>query len=306
MPARADHVQPAQFGDPLMVGLVGSAEPDVGAAPGHLGGYRDRSELAGLGDHVRLFGVVLRVEHDRGYAPAQQPLVQLFGFGHVTSADQHRLPGLVDVRDVGNDRVVLGGGGDVDPVGLVLANVGSIRRNWRNTELVELAQLLTGVQRGAGHAAYGLLAVDERLHRDGVEDFAGLGRLDSLLGLDGGLQAVGPPLQLRDAAARGVDQVHRVVPHDVVHVALQKHMRVQCDVDLGQCGADMFLRVQVDAAERLFDFAGADFGQVDVATVGVGVVVGVRGEFPDQLDDLQPRRLPVRGAGQHERHQRLV
>ena len=47
-------------------------------------------------------------------------------------------------------------------------------------------------------------------------------------------------------------------------------------------------------------------GQVDVAAVGVGVVVGVGVQLADQLDDLQPRRLAVGGAGQHQRHQRLV
>ena len=48
-------------------------------------------------------------------------------------------------------------------------------------------------------------------------------------------------------------------------------------------------------------------GQVDVAAVGVGVVIASPAcQLADQLDDLQPRRLPVGGAGQHQRHQRLV
>ena len=145
--------------------------------------------------------------------------------------------------------VVLGGGGDVHPVGLVLANVGGVRRYRGHPELVELAQLLAGGQRGAGHAAHRRVPVDQRLHGDGVEHLAGLGGLDALLGLDGGLQAVGPALQLGDAAAGGVDQVHGVVADDVVHVAVQQHVRVQRDVDLGQRGADVLLGVQVDAAE---------------------------------------------------------
>ena len=97
--------------------------------------------------------------------------------------------------------VVLGGRGDVDAVRLVLADVGRVRRDRRDAELVELAQLLAGGQRGAGHAAHRRVAVDQRLHGDGVEHLAGLGGLDALLGLDGGLQPVGPALQLRDAAA---------------------------------------------------------------------------------------------------------
>ena len=87
MPAGADHMQPAQFGDPVVIGFVGPAEPDIGAAPGHLGRHRDRAVFAGLGDHLGLLGVVLGVEHHRGHAAAQQPLVQLFGFGNVAGAD---------------------------------------------------------------------------------------------------------------------------------------------------------------------------------------------------------------------------
>ena len=91
----------------VVVGFVGSAEPDVGAATGHLGGHRHRSERARLGDDGGLLGVVLRVEHDCGYAGLDQPLVQLLGFGDVAGADEHRLTGLVHLDDVLDDRVVL-------------------------------------------------------------------------------------------------------------------------------------------------------------------------------------------------------
>ena len=257
----------------LVVGLVGAAEPDVGAAAGHLRGHRDGPELAGLGDHLGLLGVVLGVEHHRGNAATLQPLVQLFGFGHVVGADQDRLSGLVHVDDVRDDRVDLRRGGDVDPVGFVLANVGRVRRDRRHTELVELAQLFACGQSGSGHAAHRRVAVDQRLHGDGVEHLTGFGGLDALLGLDRGLQAVRPALQLGDAAARGVDQVHGVVAHDVVHVAVQQDVRVQRDVDLGERGADVLLGVEIDSAELLFDFVRTGLGQVDVAAVGVGVVV---------------------------------
>ena len=67
--------------------------------------------------------------------------------------------------------------------------------------------------------------------------------------------------------------MHGVVADDVVHVALQQHVCVQCDVDLGQGGADVFFRVQVDAAELGLELLCAGLGEVHVAAVGVGVVV---------------------------------
>ena len=130
VPPRADDMQPAELGDLVVVGLVGAAEPDVGAAARHLSGHRDRSQRARLGDDPGFLRVVLRVEHYRRDAVFDQPLVQLLGLGDVAGAHQHRLPGLVHLRDVLDDRVVLGGRGDVHPVRLVFANVGSIRRNW--------------------------------------------------------------------------------------------------------------------------------------------------------------------------------
>ena len=256
-----------------MVGLVGAAEPDVGAAAGHLRRHRDGPELAGLGDHRGLLGVVLGVEHHCGDAATLQPLVQFFGFGHVVGADQDGLSGLVHLDDVRDDRVGFRRGGDVDPVGFVLANVGRVRCDRGDTELVELAQLFACGQSGSGHAAHRRVPVDQRLHGDGVEHLTGFGGLDAFFGLDRGLQTVRPALQLGDAAAGRVDQVHGVVAHDVVHVAVQQDVRVQCDVDLGQGGADMLLGVQIDSAELLFDFGRPGLGQVDVAAVGVGVVM---------------------------------
>jgi hypothetical protein len=46
VPSRTDHVQSAELDHLIMAGFVRAAEPDVGAATGHLGGYRDGSQCA--------------------------------------------------------------------------------------------------------------------------------------------------------------------------------------------------------------------------------------------------------------------
>ena len=152
------------------------------------------AELAGLGDDGGFLGVVLGVEYHCGHPGLDQFRVQLLGFGDIAGTHQHRLTGGVDLLDVLDDGLVLGRGGDVDAVGLVLADVGGVRRNRRHPELVELAQLFTGGKRGTGHAAHRGVPVDQRLHGDGVEHLTGFGGLDALLGLDRRLQAVGPAL----------------------------------------------------------------------------------------------------------------
>ena len=52
VPAGADDMQPAQFGDLVVVSLIGAAQPDVGAATRHLGRHRYGAELAGLSDDL--------------------------------------------------------------------------------------------------------------------------------------------------------------------------------------------------------------------------------------------------------------
>ena len=81
---------------------------------------------------------------------------------------------------------------------------------------------------------------------------------------------------------------------------------MQCDVDFGQSRADVLLGVQVDAAELCLELLRAGLGEVNVAAVGVGVVVRARNQVADEPDDFDLRRLAVRGACQHQRHQRLV
>src|SRR5690606_10064017 len=125
----ADDVQTAEFGHPVVVLLVGAAEPDVGAAAGHLGGHGDRAELAGLGDDGGFLGVVLGVQHHGRNARLDQPPVDLLGLGDVAGTDEHRLTGLVHLGDVLDDGIVLGGDGDVDPVGLVLPDVRLVGRD---------------------------------------------------------------------------------------------------------------------------------------------------------------------------------
>ena len=104
--------------------------------------------------------------------------------------------------------------------------------------------------------------------------------------------------------------MHRSIADDVVHIALQQHMRVQGDIDLGQRGGDVLLGVEVDTTECTFQFLSAGVGEVHIAVVIVGgeIVVGVliRNELAHQAHDLQFGCLPVRSSGQHQWHKCLI
>ena len=79
----------AQFVLGKILGVA--AQHDIGTAAGHVGGYGDGAELAGLGDDLRFLLMVLGVEHvvldALALEHAGEQLVLLDGHG----ADQHRL-----------------------------------------------------------------------------------------------------------------------------------------------------------------------------------------------------------------------
>ena len=133
VPPGADDMQTSEFGDGVLlrgvVGGVRTAESDVGAPARHLCRHRHCAEHARLGDDTRLLLVVLGIENDGGNSTPHEPGVQVLRLGDVVGAHQDGLAGDVQLDDVVDDPVVLRRGGDVDPVGLVGADIGGVGRN---------------------------------------------------------------------------------------------------------------------------------------------------------------------------------
>ncbi len=173
MPSHADHQQPAQPSHFITV-ASGPAEPDVGAPAGHLGRDRDRSQGARLGHDRGLMRVVLGVQHHAGQPGLAHLLREALGFRHVERADQDRSPGGMRFSHLADDGVLLVHDGPVKPVQFVLADTGQVRRDDRDLQPVELAQLLAHRHCGAGHAAGQREAPDQGLDRDAVQDLAAL------------------------------------------------------------------------------------------------------------------------------------
>ena len=307
MPSGPDDTEPTQLHHFLSRGSVvcGTAEPDVGATAGHLSGDGHRVPRARLGDDLRLLGVVLRVEHHRRHTCLVEEVRQLFGLGDVVRADQDRLSGLVHLFDVADDRLDLVRLGVVHAVGFIDPDVRGVRRDLRHEQVVELPELLARGQCGAGHAAHRGVPSDQGLHRDRVDDLAGIGLAEPLFDLHRGLNAVGPALQLRDTATRGVDQVYATVADDVMNVPLEQIVGVHGDVDVHQGGADVVLVVEVDTTELFLDEGRALLGEGHVSPLGVDLVVLVL-HACDHIVDGLIGYLGFGGPGQHQRDERLV
>ena len=165
------------------------------------------------------FVVVLGVEHDTTATPSvgEGGLARQLGLGFTLErADQDGAAGRVGDRgDLGDDqRLVAHPRAPRRRPGRAqsLRTLGSVRRDDRDLELVELAQLLADGHRGRPSCRRSMLVQrEERLHRDGLQHLAlGCRELqDLLLGLDGRLQPVRPAPPLRDPPAELVDELDR-------------------------------------------------------------------------------------------------
>src|SRR5262249_7831412 len=96
----AEHVQPAELAD-------GVVDLDVDAAAGHVRRDRDRADPARVHDDLGLAGVLLRVEDVVLDALALQELAEELGGLDGDRADEDRLPGLMALLDVVDDRLEL-------------------------------------------------------------------------------------------------------------------------------------------------------------------------------------------------------
>ena len=224
-----------------------AAQLDVGAPAGHVRGDRDRAAFAGLGDDVRLAGVllglvVLGVEDLVRNLGFLQHRRDLLGVVDGCGADQDRLALLVQALDLLDDRPPLLGFGAVDGVRRVVTQHRHVGRDRDHVQLVDLVELSSLGERRAGHAGQLLEHAEVVLERDRREGLGLLLRLEALLDLDRLVQAVRPAPAVHLPAGEVIDDddLHALGPAALV-LDLLDHVLLVVLVDL--VGADRVLEV---------------------------------------------------------------
>ena len=182
-------------------------EPDVGSATDRLlGGHRHRPSAPASAMTAASSASFLAFEATAGTPQHQQFAVELLGFGDVLGSDEHRRRSLVHLHAMWSMIASIlaasvmyhGSPGFVSRMLGVFGAIGDTQQKYRRRAAHPAASA------GPGHSAPSG-TVDQRLHGDGVEHLSPVSVVSILLGLDGGLQPVGPALQRRDAAAGRVD-----------------------------------------------------------------------------------------------------
>ncbi len=205
MPVGPDDVEAAQGHDGRPILLVLSTEADVGAAPGHV--RRDGHGIEGPrpGDDTRLHLVGSGIEHLAADARLSQLLGETIGLLHAGGPHQHRSPCGVHIADLPHQRLLLGLLVREHQVGMIDPDAGPVRRNHHGIEAVALTELLRRRPGRRRHPAHAGVRAQEVRNRDGTEDLPAGPPLHPFLGLQGGLQAVGPVPVLDDPPGELVD-----------------------------------------------------------------------------------------------------
>ncbi len=299
----------------------GVVDLDVDAAARHVRRNRDGTDEAGVDDDLGLARVLLRVQDVVRNALALEQLTEVLRRLDGDRADEHRLALLVALLDVLDDRVELRLDGLEDEVVLVVARDGDVGRDLHDVQVVDLDELLLLRLRGTRHAAELLVEAEVVLQGDRGERLMLFLDRNAFLGLDRLVEALAPAPALHDAAGELVDDLHFVVLHDVVDVALVERLRLE---RLDQVVDELDVRrvVEVVDLERALDLLDSRLARSDrlVLLVVEVVVLGLQRlvlelralglRAVERLDD--PRHLVVglgcgrRFAGDDQRRARFV
>ncbi len=197
-----------------------SAQNDVGPAASHVRRNGDRALATRLRDDERFLLVQLGVQDAVGDVLLAEHRSHDFGLLDADGAHQDRLPALVTVLNLRHHRAELPALVLVNQILVVDAPHGPIGRHHVDGKLVDLVEFLGLGVGGTGHARQLLVEAEEILVADGSECLVLFLNLDSLLGLDGLMQAVRPATPRHLSAGELIHDDHLAVFDQVVDVTL--------------------------------------------------------------------------------------
>src|SRR6185312_12095792 len=283
-----------------------AAEEHVGAAAGHVGRDGERLVATGLRDDLGLAHVVLGVEHRVRNVLLLEHVRENFRLLDGDRADEDRLPLLVALDDLRQDRAELAALVLVDEVGVVVADHRLVRRDLDDVELVDLVELGRFGVGGAGHARQLVVHAEQVLEGDRCQRLVLFLDGDVLFGLDRLVQAVRPATARHLAAGVLVDDEDLALLDEVVDVLLVERVRAQRLRHVVQ-PLDVFRIVEVDQVELLLDALDALVGEHRrVRLLVEGVVHVLLQGRDDHVDTIVEIGRRLGGTRDDERRARLV
>ena len=217
-------------------------------------------------------------------ASTLQHRAQLFRTVDRDRADQRRLAFLVQLFDFLNNGLELFALSPVDHIGILDAAQSLIGRNGKHVELVDLHEFFRFGFRCTGHAGQLFVHAEVILECDRGECLVLLLDAKSLFGFNRLMEAVAPAAARHQAPCKFVDDHHFAILHHVLHVALEKRVRLERLVDVVE---DLHVRriEEVVYAEQALGTADAFFSQRHGAMLLVNLVIDISAELRNDLVD---------------------
>ena len=204
-----------------------AAEFDVRPTPGHVGGNRDRAQLSGVSDDLRLLLMLAGVEDIVLQTFFFQKLAEHLGFLDRRGADQNGLALGMRLFDFFDDGVVFFLCRAVDPVVLVNPRDFAVGRHLDDAKPVDLGEFVGFGHGSAGHARQLFVKTEIVLECHAGQGHVLRANLAAFLGFDGLMQTFGQASACHHATREFVDQHDFAVAHDVILVALIELMGAQ-------------------------------------------------------------------------------
>ena len=195
-----------------------TAQHNVRATAGHVGGNGNGAQLTGLGDDLGLLLMVLGVKHMVGHARFFQQLGENFAALDGNGAHQYRLAlGVTGLHLVHNGPelacLVF-----IHHIGMVLTGHRAVCGDLHHIQLIDRTKFLFLRQRRAGHAGELAVQAEEILEGDGGQGLAFAGNGHAFLGLDGLVQALVVAAAIHQSAGEFIDDDDLAVLDHIVDV----------------------------------------------------------------------------------------
>ena len=233
---------------------------------------------------------------------------QFFGNLNGNRADQHRLSGLMHLRDAFHDCVKFRGLLRKDRVVKILSDDRLVGRDHHNVHVIDIAEFVLFRLCRTGHTCQLVVHPKIVLQRDGRQRL-GLGTDQyALLRLDRLMQTVAVASAEHQTTCKLIDDDDFSVLNDVVHIALHDRLCLEC-LDHMMVDLHVFRIAEVLNLEELFCLGDALIGQTDAFFLFLDRIVGVLALIQriDKFvrDPIQIRRF-ITLSGNDQRRSRLI
>src|SRR5262249_10624726 len=275
-----------------------ATKQNVGTTAGHVGSDSDHAFATGLGNNFCFLLVILRVQNDVLDALLLQKVRQALGLFDGSCADEHRLPGFVQLLNFIRGSKVFFLLRAINQIWIFDSQQRFVRGNDDDVKVVDFAEFGSFSLRSSGHAGEFFVHTEVILEGDGRERLVLALNLHAFLGFHRLMQAIGPAAAWHETSGEFVNDYDFSIFDHVFNITVIERVRLDGGFDVMFEHPVLWIGDVADA-EQTFDFLPAFIGDGDVAMLLINRVVArenaplcIVADFIELLKQFVPFVLP--------------